>query len=120
MASSPHRVIGSELESGMAGCSHQPRMVENKYKLEQPLAGHHYLGSLERYMTRGDIRRNPGAHNGQNLRANYAKGDENNNSTSNGSKEDARWWIGGWLDSFVETHGSEKVLTVLGKDYATL
>ena len=30
--------------------------------------------------------------------------------------EEVERWISGWLDSFVNVHGSEKVLSVLGED----
>jgi len=56
-----------------------------------------------------------------NKNANYAKGDKNYHIDSKSETKDnhERWWIGGWLDSFVETHGSKKAYTVLGEQYAT-
>ena len=87
-------------------------------KFQQPLASHRYLGPLERYATHAD---GPSRYDEENKEANFAKGDENIFINSSKDAEDSVWWwIGGWLDSFVATHGSDKALTVLGKDYATV
>jgi len=107
-AHAQHRPFGSRLADGSEGCSPEPWSIYDENRLNQPLAVNHYLGSLERFLSRDDVRRNAGMHASQNGNANYAKGD-NNDTGGDG----ARWWIGGWLDSFVETHGSEKALAVL-------
>jgi hypothetical protein len=76
---------------------------------------YHYLGSLERYLSRTDARRDRTVYDRLNKISNYAWGYENEHE----NHRNDRWWIGGWLDSFVETHGSEKTYTVLGQRYAT-
>ena len=96
------------------GCKHQPLRVFNEYQFTEPLAVYHYLGSIEKYLTRNDIRRGVDTYKNKNDTFNYAKGDENNPNS-----EDARWWIGGWLENFVETHGGKKAYSVLGEGYAT-
>jgi hypothetical protein len=65
-----------------------------------PLTLNHYVGSLERYLSRADKRRNVDI---------YTK-----KAHVKGGIDDG--WIQGWLASFVEEHGIEKVTKVLG-DY---
>lgn len=69
-----------------------------------PLVVHHYLGSWEQYFARDDPRR---------TKATYRDIVQAmpNGTTSTGNDYD---WIDGWLASFVETHGIDKVRTVLG------
>jgi len=88
-------------------------ICESRYhQHEQPLAiYHHYLGSLEAYRSRGDVRRSTDRYASESERASHAAGDVY------GTDEDAdgRWWIKGWFDSFVETHGA---YSVFGAAYA--
>jgi len=117
------RIIFNKIYS--LGCSVEPLHIHNKNKFGEPIAVYHYLGSFERYMSRGDVRRGKKTYDNSNRKAIFAKGDGNNSSSSSNINDDDddddgnnyRWWIGGWLDSFVETHGTEKVLTVLGDNY---
>jgi hypothetical protein len=69
---------------------------------QYPLALNHYLGSYQRYKSRTDLRRNEGLYR---VLTNLSLG---------GGKDDD--WLAGWLDSFVRTHGPERVSRVL-KDY---
>jgi len=62
-----------------------------------PLTINHYLGSLERYMARQDLRRN------RNI---YQK-----KAGLSGGVDDG--WIQGWLTSFVETYGLETSQSIL-------
>jgi hypothetical protein len=64
-----------------------------------PLTVNHYIGSLDQYLARNDVRRSP---------TTYWKKAQ----VTDDSKDDD--WIDGWLDSFVSTHGQAKVSTVLG------
>jgi hypothetical protein len=66
-----------------------------------PLTTNHYVGSLERYTARQDLRRN--------LDIYYEK------ANVQGGVDDG--WIQGWLASFVETHGVEASRRVLGQYY---
>lgn len=97
------------------GCPRQPLRVYNEFQFTEPLAVYHYLGSVEKYMARNDCRRGVQMYDKKNDSANFAMGDDNNPDPNH----QARWWIGGWLDNFVETHGGEKAYTVLGERYAT-
>jgi hypothetical protein len=63
----------------------------------------HYVGSLERYQSRQDVRRNSKIYQ--------------HKAQVNGGTDDG--WIMGWLESFVEQHGKEKVSQVL-QDYTLL
>ena len=90
------------------------KWIYNEHRFEQPLGVYHYLGSYERYMSRGDERRDRRTFDMKNEAANYAKGDLNDEKLND--DEEVEWWISGWLDSFVKVHGSEKVLSVLGED----
>ena len=93
--------------------------IENSLKYDQPLAIYHYLGSVERFLYRGDSRRDPLIYEAKNNISNYAPGDTNRPIDGITYREDDRWWIKGWFDSFLETHGAEAVYSVLGKDFAT-
>jgi hypothetical protein len=77
--------------------------IVNKFQ-KYPLSVNHYLGSYERYSSRTDVRRNPV------LYQKFA----NASAYGGGGKDDD--WLSGWLDSFIETHGQERVARVL-KDY---
>jgi len=94
-------------------CPGEPSRIENKRQYDQPLAVYHYLGSKERYLHRGDARRNATMYEIYDEGSSYAKGDGNDPNDRT-----PLWWIGGWLDSFVETHGSDKAYAVLGESYA--
>jgi hypothetical protein len=85
----------------------------NPHWYKQPLAHHHYTGSIERFLNRVDARRDTKGYNKKNDTSNYAKGDEN--IPLEYSINNERWWVKGWLDSFVETHGAEKAFTVLSR-----
>ena len=101
------------------------------YQPLEPLAVYHYMGSLKRYMTRESPLRTKRKYKSKNESANYATGDQNipvkddkKNSQHNTNDQPnqnsvSRWWMKGWLDSFVDTHGAAKVYTVLGKEYAS-
>eukprot|EP00980_Cylindrotheca_fusiformis_P016619 scaffold4973_cov135-Cylindrotheca_fusiformis.AAC.37 len=80
-----------------SGLTHEPDLEKwNQY----PLAVNHYVGSLERYLQRDDIRRHESIWRKKaNLKGMISDG-----------------WILGWLPSFVKDHGLEKVSQVLG-DY---
>eukprot|EP00980_Cylindrotheca_fusiformis_P021033 scaffold8050_cov116-Cylindrotheca_fusiformis.AAC.10 len=67
---------------------------------QYPLAINHYVGSLERYLSRNDTRRHESI---------WRKKTRLMGEVSDG-------WIFGWLCSFVEEHGLEKVSQVL-QDY---
>ena len=125
------------------GCVKKNKMyynqLQNEWMYEQPLGVHHYLGSYERFMHKGDERRNEERYYEFANVARYAKGDLNDKieySSSNGGghddadnennnekkkekkkEEEFQWWIGGWLDSFVTTHDDTKILNVLGEGY---
>eukprot|EP00980_Cylindrotheca_fusiformis_P021025 scaffold8050_cov116-Cylindrotheca_fusiformis.AAC.2 len=62
-----------------------------------PLVVNHYFGSLERYLSRNDTRKHESI---------WRKKAKMRGVVSDG-------WIGGWLQSFVEEHGREKVSRVL-------
>jgi hypothetical protein len=66
-----------------------------------PLIVNHYIGSLDQYLARNDVRRSPTTY--------WNKAQVTDN------KDDD--WMDGWLDSFVSTHGQAKVNTVLGEGY---
>eukprot|EP00980_Cylindrotheca_fusiformis_P016617 scaffold4973_cov135-Cylindrotheca_fusiformis.AAC.35 len=95
-----HAVHQPLRSGGPADClplSKQPDLEDwNQF----PLAVNHYVGSLERYLQREDIRRHESI---------WRKKAELNGTISDG-------WILGWLPSFVNDHGLEKVSQVLG-DY---
>jgi hypothetical protein len=67
-----------------------------------PLATNHYTGTLEQFLFRNDTQRD-------------AKQWEKR-AQMNGNRDDG--WIRGWLQSFVEEHGLQKVSQVL-RDYHT-
>ena len=112
-----HRPLTSRIQNGGKGCLQEPLEIYSNNRYEEPLAVYHYLGSLQRYLSRGDIRRDSSVYERYNEDANFAKGDWNHNSDNESYYP---WWIGGWLDSFVETHGTETALTVLGEYDTTL
>lgn len=93
-------------------CPAEPLRIQNENQLHEPIAVYHYLGSMERYLARNDARREASIHRRSNKKGSFAKGDENFPD-----KVEARWWIGGWLDSFVRFHGGEKAFMVLGELY---
>mmetsp|Transcript_20070 Transcript_20070/g.47049 ORF Transcript_20070/g.47049 Transcript_20070/m.47049 type:complete len:242 (-) Transcript_20070:389-1114(-) len=94
-------------------------ICESRYhQHEQPLAIYHYLGSLERYLFRGDVRRNANIHASAGKRASHAKGDVYGPEEEDADEEERRWWIKGWFDSFVETHGADAAYSVFGAAYA--
>jgi hypothetical protein len=63
-------------------------------------------------MFRKDPRRIESAYLRKNKDANYAKGDDNNGNAK--SNQSFRWWIGGWLDQFIDTYGINNTMKVLG------
>ena len=67
-----------------------------------PLTINHYVGSYERYRGRDDVRRNEQV---------YRK----KASVRDGGK-DSKEWMAGWLGSFIQTHGKDRVSLVL-QDY---
>lgn len=71
---------------------------------ERPLSINHYLGSLERFLSRGDVRRNAAVYR--------AKGTGTDTRRDDG-------WIKDWFGLFVDEHGVEKVLTVMGNHTTT-
>lgn len=85
--------------------SHQAFRQQGKLRsplsslLGWPLTLQHYLGSLERYMSRDDVRRTPLKHNQRGSGARTRQDDG---------------WIAGWVASFVQEHGLQKVRQVLG------
>jgi len=98
-------------------------MKNNPHWWHQPMAHHHYVGPLDRFLGREDQRRTIDLYKARNDTANYALGDQN---YAKGKRKEwteknptERWWIKGWLDSFVATHGSEMAYSVLGDQYAT-
>jgi hypothetical protein len=104
IANMPHN---DRLFHELAYSIHRPSLdqrasIVNKFQ-KYPLSVNHYLGSYERYSSRTDVRRNPV------LYQKFA-----NASAYGGGKDDD--WLSGWLDSFIETHGQERVSRVL-KDY---
>ena len=128
----------------VVGCVKKNKMyynqLHNEWMYEQPLGVHHYLGSYERFMHKGDERRNEERYYEFANVARYAKGDLNekieysstSTSGNGGGNDDAddenkrkkknkeeefQWWIGRWLDSFVTTHDDTKILNVLGEGY---
>jgi len=117
---------------GENGCTPLEMDFINPYQPLEPLAVYHYMGSLKRYMTRESPLRTKRKYKFKNDGANYATGDQNiavkdNNKNSQHNtnnrparnNNESRWWMKGWLDSFVDTHGAAKVYTVLGKEYAS-
>ena len=110
------KIIHSFHQPSKDGCLDMKasKWIYNEHRFEQPLGVYHYLGSYERYMSRGDERRDRRTFDMKNEAANYAKGDLNDEKLND--DEEVEWWISGWLDSFVKVHGSEKVLSVLGED----
>ena len=118
LAKSIHR----PMISGRPGCPGEPLRINNPKKDKQPLAVYHYLGSLKRYMARKDARRDPSIYKRSNEKSNFAKGDENidiRNATTTTNTRTTRWWMGEWLEDFVETHGPETAYAVLGEQYGT-
>lgn len=123
-------------DGGVCDKLNAARGLSNWNQYRQPLAVYHYLGSLERYLSREDTRRTERRYRQllKSQKADYAKGDENDPASKNkrneqqqqndgddhrGNNKAVRWWIGGWLDDFVETHGPDKAYKVLGKQYAS-
>jgi hypothetical protein len=80
---------------------HKPELILDSIP-QYPLSVNHYLGSYQRFKNRTDARRVDGRYQ---LFTNRSLG---------GGKDDD--WLAGWLDSFVRTHGQERVSRVL-KDY---
>lgn len=123
LARSIHRPMGQTLKSGKPGCSAEPLRINNRNNDQQPLAVYHYLGSLKRYMARKDARRDPSIYKRNNNKSNFARGDENlssaNTTTTATNAATTRWWMGEWLEDFVETHGPETAYAVLGESYGT-
>jgi hypothetical protein len=68
--------------------------------LDRPLIANHYIGSLKDFMSRNDHRRTPNDHQQKAKHSN--------------SREDDRW-MAGWVASFIQDHGLEKVKLVLGQ-----
>jgi hypothetical protein len=93
---------------------HRPSMVlcrkqgqTSVYRSDRfPLVVHHYLGSWERYKSRDDPRRTKTSYR------RIVQAIQNRTSPA----EDEHW-IDGWLASFVETYGINKVRRVLGDHY---
>jgi hypothetical protein len=73
--------------------------------LYRPLAIQHYLGSLDRYLFRTDIRRN---------QLMFEERARNVNKIRVGTDEES--WMTSWPTNFVETYGIDKAMKVL-KDY---
>jgi hypothetical protein len=65
-----------------------------------PLTINHYVGSFQRYISRQDLRRN--------LQIYQKKANVNGGVDRDG-------WMDGWLESFVNEHGVERVSHVLGE-----
>ena len=130
IAISIHRPLAQALKSNsrVAGCPAEPRSVYNINQVDQPLAVYHYLGSKQRYLNRTDVRRTESIYNGRNKHSNYALGDDNNDSSNENANAAStnrtttvfRWWIGGWLEDFVDTYGIETAISVLGGTYTTV
>jgi len=101
-------------------CKPMPKtnFIANDSMHKQPLAVYHYLGSLERYMFRpGDKRRNPRKYHKNNDNANFW-GDTNNPDPPPDDVGE-RWWIKGWFDDFVATHGADAAYEVFGPRFAS-
>ncbi len=113
MATSIHRPITAHLNNFRTGCSAEPKIIYNDRRFAQPIAVYHYLGSLERYLSRADARRDESIYERNNQKGSYAKGDGNDADKAVG------WWIGGWLDNFVAAHNAGMAYTVLPEPYAT-
>ena len=108
----PSRFPNIHRPSKRCPIQHKGQMFfENDRSREQPMAIYHYLGSLERYMARGDGRRNADKHQSKDKNAAFAVGD------SFEIDNDEPWWIKGWFDSFVETHGADAAYSVFGSAY---
>ena len=114
-AGSIHRPLSGRLGSNQNrnGCPAEPKTIYNDRRFAQPIAVYHYLGSLERYLSRADARRDERVYARNNRKGTYAKGDGNDVDKSPG------WWIGGWLDNFVAGHDREMAYSVLPEPYAT-
>jgi hypothetical protein len=97
IAFSIHEPMVSKIGGPKNACQGNVRGFEPIWK--RPLSVNHYLGSLERYMSRDDVRRTP-----QNYKQKAGKSSE--------LKDDG--WIRTWFASFVSEHGVNKVRTVLG------
>ena len=72
--------------------------------MNNPLAIHHYLGSAERFLEKGDPRRNRQLHLER--------------SEAASQLVDEYPWLDGWLSKFVEKHGREKVSQLLPEHLA--
>ena len=113
MAASIHRPLTAHLDDDRDGCAGEPKIIYNDRRFAQPIAVYHYLGSLERYLSRKDARRDESIYERNNEKGSYAKGDGNDPNKSPG------WWIRGWLDNFVAAHNGEMAYAVLPEPYAT-
>ena len=113
MAASIHRPLRAHLSGNRAGCSAEPKIIYNDRRYAQPIAVYHYLGSLERYLSRKDARRDKSIYARSNEKGSYAKGDGND------ADQSPDWWVGGWLDKFVSAHNGEMAYAVLPEPYAT-
>jgi len=65
-----------------------------------PITTNHYLGSWERYNSRGDTRRSWDVYN---QKANLTSGQDT--------------WVDGWFQGFIESVGEEKAARLLGQHY---
>eukprot|EP00535_Pseudo-nitzschia_heimii_P003179 CAMPEP_0197174864 /NCGR_PEP_ID=MMETSP1423-20130617/1225_1 /TAXON_ID=476441 /ORGANISM="Pseudo-nitzschia heimii, Strain UNC1101" /LENGTH=632 /DNA_ID=CAMNT_0042623863 /DNA_START=119 /DNA_END=2017 /DNA_ORIENTATION=+ len=103
---SPHKMVNS--------CAPMPNnyFLGNNQQHVQPLAVHHYLGGMDRYMDRpNDDRRDTTIFDGKNALA-RKWGDTDDREVLG----DERFWIGSWFESFVETHGADVVYDLFGRD----
>lgn len=98
IAHSIHEPMISKMGGSKYACQSNVRGFTPIWK--RPLVVNHYLGSIERYLSREDVRRNEKNYNERSIRANIHKDDG---------------WIRPWLQSFIQDHGLDKVKLVLGK-----
>ena len=91
------KIIHSFHQPSKDGCLDMKtsKWIYNEHRFEQPLGVYHYLGSFERYMFRGDERRDRRTFDMKNDAAKYAKGDVNDEKLND--DEEVEWWISGWF-----------------------
>jgi hypothetical protein len=96
IAFSIHEPMVSKIGGPKNACQGNVRGFEPIWK--RPLSVNHYLGSLERYMSRDDVRRTEKIY-------------KEKAANSSELKDDG--WIRTWLASFIQEHGVDKARTVL-------
>mmetsp|Transcript_20667 Transcript_20667/g.48788 ORF Transcript_20667/g.48788 Transcript_20667/m.48788 type:complete len:572 (+) Transcript_20667:122-1837(+) len=115
----PFSLPGIHMPSTLCKPMPNTNFIANDSMHKQPMAVYHYLGSLERYMFRpGDKRRNPRKYHKNNANANFW-GDTNNPDPPPPDDVGDRWWIKGWFDDFVATHGADAAYEVFGPRFAS-